>query len=453
MIDLFEKYEKIYNAKTKLYFEEVMSSYNNNNYRAAIVMLYSVVIYDITVKIKELDEIYNQEWAKKTIKEINKLREDNPKSSEWEKTLIEKISQQRDFLSLSIVEGINHLREIRNQCAHPAIDNNDELFTPNKYETDALLCRMLDEILTIPAMFTNKITDYLTEQISKVAGYSEFKWKDRPQLSKTFNKYFKRMNDKVFIKVFKDMWKLTFLISNEECDKNRFANMIFIDVMLRERHTLILEELKNEKEYFNKISNDSNIIRFLCILIYQNNYLLSFLEDYTMSLIKSIKYEALDMQLFAWFAFDSIDEYIDNFVKNPKLHTMPSILIDNYKNDATFEQHKDKYRKGLIDIYLGSPDFDSADKSFDNLIYPIKNDFSKNEILYLISNSENNSQLTRRYGYLEGARKSRLMELIDIVGIKEEDIKQCKKFYQFFKNSKDADSQINTDIEEDDLPF
>ena len=94
MVDLYEQYENIYNEKTKNYFEEVLSSYNNKNYRSAVVMLYSVVIYDIIAKIKELDEIYNQEWAKKTIKEINTQRKTAPKSPEWEKLLLEKIKQQ-----------------------------------------------------------------------------------------------------------------------------------------------------------------------------------------------------------------------------------------------------------------------------------------------------------------------------------------------------------------------
>ncbi len=453
MVDLFEKHESIYNPKTKLYFEEVISSYCNRNYRSAIVMLYSIVIYDITAKLKELDEIYNQEWAKKTIKEINKLRENNPKSSEWEKLLLERISQQHDFLSLSIVEAINHLKEIRNQCAHPAIDNNDELFSPNRYETDALISRMLDEVLTIPAMFTNKITDYITEQIAKISGYSEFNWKNRAQLSKTFNKYFKRMNDKVYIKVFKDMWRLTFLVSNEDCEKNRFANTIFIDIMLSERHTLILDELKIEKDFFNKVSNDSKIIKFLCVLIYRNNYLLTFFDDFTMSLIKSSKYTALDIQLYAWFAFDSIEEYIDNLVANTKLHSMSSIIIDHYKNDQVFEQYKERYRKGLIDIYLKSSDFEVADKNFDNFIYPVCKDFSKDEVLYLISNSETNPQLTRRYGYLNNIHKSKLLELIDNVKITDDDVKQYIHFNNFYKKRNDSGEQVNTEIDDDDLPF
>lgn len=453
MIDIFEKYEKIYNAKTKAYFEEVISSYNNKNYRAAIVMLYSIVIYDIMSKVKELDEIYNQEWARKIIKEINKLRTESPKSSEWEKTLIEKISQQRDFLSLSIVEEINHLREIRNQCAHPAIDNNDELFSPSRYEADALLSRMLDEILTIPAMFTNKITDYITEQISKIAGYSQFKWKDRIVLSKTFNSYFIRMNDQVFIKVFKDMWKLTFLVINDDCDKNRFANVIFIDIMLKERHALLLDELKNEKEYFNKLSNDTNIIKFLCLLIYRNNFLLNFMNDYTKSLIKSKKFETEDIQLFAWFAFDSLQEYLDNLKSNTHLHSYSDFIIDNYKANPAFEQSKELYRKTLIDIYLNSPDFNSADRNFDNLIYPIYKDFTKEEVLYLISSSEEKPQLTRRYGYMGGLRRSRLLDLVDYVEISPEDIAKFKKFNEFYNYKDTNDVNVNTEINDDDLPF
>ena len=39
MLDIFEKYDQIYNAKSKAYFEEVLSSYNNRNYRSTIVML------------------------------------------------------------------------------------------------------------------------------------------------------------------------------------------------------------------------------------------------------------------------------------------------------------------------------------------------------------------------------------------------------------------------------
>lgn len=454
MLDIFEKYDQIYNAKSKVYFEEVLSSYNNRNYRSTIVMLYSVVIYDIIAKLKELGEIYEQEWANKIIKEINKIRIENPKSPDWEKILIDRISNQRDFLSLSIIEEINHLREIRNQCAHPAIDNNDELFTPTRYEADALLCRMLNEILTIPAMFTGKVTDYITEQISKIAGYSEFKWKDRPQLSKSFIKYFNRMNDKVFEKVFQDMWKLTFWVSNEECDKNRFANMIFLDIMLSERHALLIQAIKDKNEYYNKISSDAEIDRYLSILIYRNNYLLPLMDSTTITFIKNSKSVKEDVQLFAWFAFDSLEDYIDNLSVQKNLHKYSEIIIDNYKNDTRFIRVKEYFKLKIIDIYLNSSTFDYADRNFNEFIYPLQDELTKDNVLYIIQKSEENSQLTRRYDYIkDDLRGKTLLELVNKVGITTDDILNYKHFYKFFTTCDDSKIIDDSNISDDELPF
>ncbi|MBO5310140.1 MAG: hypothetical protein J6A98_02960 [Clostridia bacterium] len=454
MVDLYEQYENIYNEKTKNYFEEVLSSYNNKNYRSAVVMLYSVVIYDIIAKIKELDEIYNQEWAKKTIKEINTLRKTAPKSPEWEKLLLEKIKQQNDFLSLSIVEEVRHLREIRNQCAHPAMDNNDELFTPSRYEADALIYRMLKDILTIPAMFTNKITDYITEQISKIAGYSEFKWKDKNQLSKSFLKYFKRMNDTVFVKVFKDMWKLTFYTSNEKCDENRFINMIFIDIMLRERHTVLIDAMQSEKEYYNKISSDAKVNKYLSILIYRNNYLLSFLDDTTKSFIKNSRYEMPDVRLFAWFAFDTKEEYIDNLFKEHAPQKFSNIILDIYKHAPELFEVKEYFKKSIMKYYTDSASFNDADKNFNDLIYPLSHEFTKAEVLKIIENSESNVQLTRRYEYITSDDRGRkLKELVDGVKITFEEISQYKNFAKFYKSYDETNNSLPADIDEDTLPF
>lgn len=447
MVDLYEQYENIYNEKTKNYFEEVLSSYNNKNYRSAIVMLYSVVIYDIIAKIKELDEIYTQEWAKKTIKEINTQRKAAPKSPEWEKLLLEKIKQQNDFLSLSIVEEIQHLREIRNQCAHPAMDNNDELFTPSRYEADALIYRMLKEVLTIPAMFTNKITDYITEQISKIAGYSDFKWKDKNQLSKSFLKYFKRMNDAVFVKVFKDMWKLTFFTSNEECNKNRFSNMLFLDIMLRERHTVIIDAMESQKEYFNKISSDAKVNQYLSILIYRNNYLLSLLDDTTKSFIKNSKYEISDVRLFAWFAFDTKEKYIDNLFQENFIHNISDVILDIYKNDPVFLDVKDYFKESIIKCYINSSNFNDADRNFNELIYPLSDELLKEDVIKILQDSENNTQLTRRYEYIKSDDRGRkLKELVDGANITFDEISQFEHFAKFYTNySNNTTLSFNTD--------
>lgn len=60
-----EQIEKIYHHKTKAYFKEVMSSYNNKNFRSSVVMLYSVVVCDLIYKLYDLRDIHSDEKAKK----------------------------------------------------------------------------------------------------------------------------------------------------------------------------------------------------------------------------------------------------------------------------------------------------------------------------------------------------------------------------------------------------
>ena len=60
---LEEQIENVINKKTKKYLMEVISSYNNGNYRAAVVVLYTTVIYDLLQKLVALKEIYNDKGA------------------------------------------------------------------------------------------------------------------------------------------------------------------------------------------------------------------------------------------------------------------------------------------------------------------------------------------------------------------------------------------------------
>lgn len=54
MISSWFNENNIYSSKTRNYFKEVISSYNNENFRSAIVMLYSTVISDLIIKLQDL---------------------------------------------------------------------------------------------------------------------------------------------------------------------------------------------------------------------------------------------------------------------------------------------------------------------------------------------------------------------------------------------------------------
>lgn len=48
--------ENIYFPQIKEYYREIVSSYDNGNYRSAMVMLYSTIVCDLLLKLKELSE-------------------------------------------------------------------------------------------------------------------------------------------------------------------------------------------------------------------------------------------------------------------------------------------------------------------------------------------------------------------------------------------------------------
>ena len=60
--------ERIVDARTRRYFSEVVTSYNNNCFRSAVVMLWSVVICDLLFKLVELATHYGDTTARSIMK-------------------------------------------------------------------------------------------------------------------------------------------------------------------------------------------------------------------------------------------------------------------------------------------------------------------------------------------------------------------------------------------------
>ena len=76
--------ERIHYGKTKSYFQEVLSSYHNSNYRSAVVMLWSVAIDDIVYKLQNLVDLYEDAVAKSILDELTVLQSSDPRSASWE---------------------------------------------------------------------------------------------------------------------------------------------------------------------------------------------------------------------------------------------------------------------------------------------------------------------------------------------------------------------------------
>ena len=74
MISSWFNENNIYSSKTRNYFKEVISSYNNENFRSAIVMLYSTVISDLIIKLQELRDTDGDKTAETILSQIESKR-------------------------------------------------------------------------------------------------------------------------------------------------------------------------------------------------------------------------------------------------------------------------------------------------------------------------------------------------------------------------------------------
>ncbi|WP_199308538.1 hypothetical protein [Aphanizomenon flos-aquae] len=124
--------EKIHDGKTKDYFQEVLSSYHNGNYRSAVVMLWSVAVCDIVCKLQYLFDLYQDPVAKSILDELTELQNNDPKSALWEVKLIDETYERTKLLDASEYENLRYLQKQRHLSAHPTLNVDRELHRPNK---------------------------------------------------------------------------------------------------------------------------------------------------------------------------------------------------------------------------------------------------------------------------------------------------------------------------------
>ena len=89
---------KIYDPRSKEYFQEVLACYKIGSYRSAIVLLNSVCLCDIFYKLQELRDIYSDNIAGDCLKKIEAQIAKDKTSPGWEKTLVESVFNNMSLL-------------------------------------------------------------------------------------------------------------------------------------------------------------------------------------------------------------------------------------------------------------------------------------------------------------------------------------------------------------------
>lgn len=389
---LEETSEKIYFSKTKEYFNEVLSSYHNENYRSAIVMLWSVVICDIIYKLNHLVDIYDDKQAKNILKTIERIQTNNPKSSEWEIRLIEESWNNTQLIDNVEYTYLDFLQKQRHLCAHPVLTGNAELHSPNKETVRSLLRNSLEYVLTKPPFYTSRILDEILSDISNNSSALQTERNMRRYLE---SRYLNKMNSKTEVKIFKSLWKLVFRVEDERCNSNRLINFCALKIIATRNKDEIQAEISSNQDFFSNISENTEIINFLIelISIRDFSFIYEYLTEYAKVQINHKIDTSIDGKIMAWFIKTDLNSHyndLDNWISTDhpdfdenqikKLHS----LYDSNEWDNLFCK--------LISTYYGSStSYNKADRKFYNLISYIDM-FDEDCFRFLLQKIEDNNQ-------------------------------------------------------------
>lgn len=403
MINTWFNESNIYSPKTRIYFREVISSYNNENFRSAIVMLYSTVISDLIIKLQDLRDADGDKNATRILSEIEEKRNSKSQNgtqydSSWERDIVTKIAKDTELIESHVKIKIDHLHEIRNLCSHPALTSEYELYQPSKEETIAFIKELYQEILVKPPFYIGNVLNKLTDDLV----IQKENFRDDYDTLKFYleKRYFNRMSDKMFLNVFKTLWKFIFKRDeNQQCIENRDINFKCITVMFSLRKDLLFKEIKEDESY-----NDFSPNRGKCELLVDlfvsipnlYNQFSNFLKETFETMLPKLPARK---GVLSWYIYNDFYEYY-NWLMNDE-----EISWEKGFSRSTVETLKKYFLDGGMEVewidysikhFSKSFSFDSADVRFTLFIIPILDKINKSQLKDLLGAINNNDQIYAR---------------------------------------------------------
>lgn len=388
--------EKIHYGKTKDYFQEVISSYHNGNYRSAVVMLWSVAVCDIVYKLQYLVDLYQDAVAKSILDELTTLQNHDSKSSSWEFKLIEHTHKMTNLLDNSEYANLVYLQQQRHLSAHPILDSDRELHTPNKETARALIRNTLEDLLIKPPFYTKKITDELLVNIAEAAPALNTRQKVKKYLE---SRYLSKLKPEAELSIYRSLWKLVFKLEDEDCTKNRDINLQTLEVIGNRKPESIFNQIKGEKDYYSDVSSTPLTLDYLVFYLSKNPKIYDLLNDDAKLKIQHNVETTQTSKICGWFVKENLQVHYED-------------ILSLIENDIDFN-----FRKGQLKFLLETPDteewqhlfcrilssyycasrrFDKADSRFQEAISPYLEFFDKEAIVFLIERIEKNDQVYRR---------------------------------------------------------
>lgn len=233
----------IYNIsdlRSRNYFEDVLQSFYSKNYRASVLLLYSLVISDLYEKLVFMNEngLFKISGDLELIKKI--ISENESKYSQIEKNIYS-IYKDKNILDKSTMDMLDYLIKIRDKCAHPVFVGESDYYSPSIDETRWLIRKCYEDIFTVDAYIKEPysvLKNSLEQKDWNLYTKEVFGISVNEQELDYFNKYFEKrffskMTDKNYQKLFKSLIDLIYKKGDtEDSVKYQYTRFKLLDSLL-----------------------------------------------------------------------------------------------------------------------------------------------------------------------------------------------------------------------------
>lgn len=383
--------EKIYDSRTKEYFQEVLSSYTNGNYRSAVVMLWTVVVCDLIYKLQNLRDIYNDTTAEAILNLIEQKQKDNAKSSDWEAELLNQVRTRTELLDNAEEQNLQNLLKNRHLSAHPVLSQADFLFRPNKETVRSLIRNTLEGVLLKPPILGKKI---VTEFVADIAAKQDVLPDDQSLKHYLDARYLRNLRPTIENYLFRELWKFVFQLTNSDTNRNRDINFRSLKIIYARRKNELKKYIQEHKEFFSKVMKEEPL-KYLVDFLSDNPSIYGFLKDDARILIKNSVESDINLCAIAIFLKDDVKEHLEEMGKRI-LDKEEKISDDSWIKICKIAEeynHIDLVLDIAVKRYGKSDSYMSAYKFFETFIEPILELFDKEHLLKILDVIESNNQI------------------------------------------------------------
>jgi hypothetical protein len=383
--------ERIFDARTRSYFEEVTKSYSNGCYRSSLVMLWTVVVCDLVYKLQNLRDLYTDVGAGKLLADVEVKRATNPNSGDWESYLLDEVLKRTKILETAEYAQLQHLQKLRHLCAHPVLTAADMLFHPTKDTARAQIRAALEGLLLKPPLFSKRIIQTLIEDIAanrallispeKVKAYIEAR-------------YLPNMPRAIELELFRTLWKFCFKLNNSDAQANRSINTVTLAILYGRNPTNIRNMIDADRPTFSNIGPDAEPLDCLVGFLGSHQELHASLDTSAHILIDGRITADINNRVRARFKSSDLAAHLSSLLgaSATELGKIKESVWTELLDEAKTESISAAAHRLGIKAYVESGSYDTADTRFARFIDRILPDLDTSTITELLQGIEANQQ-------------------------------------------------------------